>query len=353
MLLTNHMLTADTNFNQRSPHAVQMLNEAPFSKLHCLPHIDFVRDFEDQAKKILKDQEEKDNQNDNRTRKKKENRKDDEEPNKRGRSNVNKRVRTRNLSPTEDGARNRVLAGGRTGNDTTFAWRSGIEGIQKPVDGRLRRSGDAASPSRFQRGGRSVATMYSDAERHEEGTENARTFPDVVCRQSNTGLFSFFAFAILSLDLTANIMSTIDISVDIDIAGSAANGTTTVINNTNTNTNTNMNTNMNTNNNGRSLHYFDSYIPLSASKGVEDSAKTLKDEGGTDYVTGEAGYPLQDSFGERNSLKELLEDSYDGFLEAHQRLIMQQGRVHRRGYSQGFLQAWFEVLLDLYYALRE
>lgn len=40
-------------------------------------------------------------------------------------------------------------------------------------------------------------------------------YPEVKCKHSNTGIFSFLAFCILSFDITADIMKTINISIDI------------------------------------------------------------------------------------------------------------------------------------------
>ncbi|XP_037794947.1 protein FAM91 homolog, partial [Penaeus monodon] len=70
-------------------------------------------------------------------------------------------------------------------------------------------------------------------------------YPEVICKPSSTSLYSFFAFAILMLDITGNIMATIDIS--INVTGSTGTVTT---NNTNINNNTNTNNNNNNNNNG-------------------------------------------------------------------------------------------------------
>ncbi|XP_063603019.1 myb-like protein W [Penaeus indicus] len=374
------MLSTVTNFNQGGSSPVaQKLIETPSVKLDCfssVEHFEFLRDFEDRARRILQDLEAK-NAPISRDRsvpqrrirrkkkkkkkklekgKRKKRRKNKGENDTRGRTNVRKRVRTHSVG--------RETASNFRRDPDPFSGIFRIEGIQTQMHEGSQGFGNATSQSHLQRR-RSVATLPSSAQTHDFEEREARTFPDVVCRQSNTGLFSFFAFAILSLDLTANIMSTIDISVDIDIAGSAANSSTT-INNTNTNTNTNTNENMNTNNNGRSLYSLDAQSFSSNpggggesprifqdSKGTGESPEILQDEGGDDYTTGEAGYPPQETVEERNTLKELLESTYERFLEVHQRVIMAQGRVHRRGFSQGFLQAWFEDVLDLYYALRE
>ncbi|XP_037804974.1 uncharacterized protein DDB_G0287625-like [Penaeus monodon] len=382
------MLSTDTNFNQGSSDITQKLIETPSVKLDCLSsveHFEFVRDFEDEARRILQDLEAKDasisrgrsvpQRRIRRKKKKKKKKKMEKGKRKKrrkkkgrndtqGRTNARKRVRTHYMA--RDSASNfwrdpdPFLAGGLRENNTS----SGIfriEGIRKQTHEGSQSFGNTASQSHLQKRRRDVANLPASAQTHDFEEGEPRTFPDVVCRQSNTGLFSFFAFAILSLDLTANIMSTIDISVDIDIAGSAANSSTT-INNTNTNTNTNENMNTNNNNNGRSFYSFDvqssSSNPdspriLQDSRGIGESPRILQDEGGDDYATGEAGYPPQETVEERNTLKVLLESTYERFLEVHQRVIMEQGRVHRRGFSQGFLQAWFEVVLDLYYALRE
>ncbi|CAL4131876.1 unnamed protein product, partial [Meganyctiphanes norvegica] len=55
--------------------------------------------------------------------------------------------------------------------------------------------------------------------------------PEIICKHSNTGIFSFFAFAILMLDITGDFMATIDISVDINVNTTASNATANNTNN--------------------------------------------------------------------------------------------------------------------------
>ncbi|KAK3880911.1 hypothetical protein Pcinc_014620 [Petrolisthes cinctipes] len=50
---------------------------------------------------------------------------------------------------------------------------------------------------------------------HYQYQQPVKYYPEVKCKHSNTGIFSFLAFCILSFDITADIMKSINISIDI------------------------------------------------------------------------------------------------------------------------------------------
>ncbi|XP_071542907.1 uncharacterized protein [Panulirus ornatus] len=204
-------------------------------------------------------------------------------------------------------------------------------------------------------------------------------------------MYSFFAFAILSLDITADIMGAINTDINITSSASTSNNTN---NGSNDNNNNNTNNNNNNNNGKRSLDTLASAINMvgghTSSRLPEGDAQQplvlvlpgIPDKGQPDAPgdASETGIPQEPAASawpgdlhahhsgnsvdsssnseadhpggalEKGRKEEALTVPYESFAAIHQWLIRRQGRTRKRSYSEGYVKAWFQVILDVYHA---
>lgn len=70
------------------------------------------------------------------------------------------------------------------------------------------------------------------------------------------------------------------------------------------------------------------------------------------YMTGESRDTIENGDAPDRRRTAMPSVPLENFVDVHSQLIRRQGRVSRRAFSVGYLQAWFEAVLDIYRALQ-